>query len=277
MNAVLKDEVEQWPAVKQEFEPEGRSAYKIIKLEFRAEVSYREFMTDHDPVNASFFMLQVIAPAKLKEDEDNIEQLAGAVDAQVIKLETELHTKLEQLKATAREEAASCDGSVNIERLTVRSYSQGFARWAGVMQKMDDALGLVDALWFSGRIDTTERLRQHKELRVLMAKFRKTVVNERLAAMAFAGKSGKPQGGAKEGATSIRDVASEEEAIRRRNAIAIANGVATKRKRVRTKRNKVRDVTAEVVGEDATAKGASAESAAEEEEAVSVESETAEA
>jgi hypothetical protein len=169
------------------FVPNGRASFRRLAVRMHTEPAARLFETDTEVMNQTMFKLQVIIPAVLRNNLEKIELMSGAIDKQFTEMEERLQGNLGRARQAAQAQGViALDGEVNVSPVSVRSYSQGFARWVEMVQTMDQICLLVDAMWHHSRIDTQARHREQNEVRNILTRFKRKLIVEALAGMRFA-------------------------------------------------------------------------------------------
>lgn len=229
------------------FAPKGRASFRMIALRLHTEPSWRLFEKDQELINESSFKLQVIVPAVLRDEIEKVGLVSEAIDTQFTEVEAKLNNNLKRARAMAATQGViALDGDINVEPVRVKSYSQGFARWCSMLEKMDEVCYLVDSLWHHSRIDTQSRHREQNELRNILVRFRRKLIVECLQAMRFAANQKRDRVGGPDARPGFAVTPSAIEAPERdanyENRVKLAAeaaGLGTKRPaRVRSKKGK---------------------------------------
>lgn len=169
------------------FVPKAKHPQFWVPAEIRTEAAFKILLSTFEPAQKALYHLACTIPALCRSHPTVINGVINKLTADVDALDQELDNEIARLAHKARNDGVSPpEGYCNESSLSVLCYTPTSARYVNLLCKMDKAMQLVDALWFSTGIPEKERNNKIMEWRNRMMRFHRTLNTHHLHALGLA-------------------------------------------------------------------------------------------
>lgn len=160
------------------FTPRSRHPVFEVPMDLATEPANRVLENTYDAAQASLYHLYTIMPISMRDRADESNAVLALVEEQFAKLEAELEAEHGRLKHLANVDgAAGASGYYHETKVVVQVLTPAMTRYLALITRMDSILRIMDALWFSTRINTTERTNRMMEWRNKITRFHRFLSN----------------------------------------------------------------------------------------------------
>lgn len=157
---------------KSTFEPNAKHPCFVIPLDVKTEAAHRVFMSTYDATQKALYHVYCIFPIQSRAEPEKANAVIDTVEERFGQIEKELDDELARLQVLAKTDgAAMANRYFNEERNEVVVMTRGMGRFIGLIQKMDQIVRHIDALWFSTRMNEKDRNNRMMEWRNKITRF----------------------------------------------------------------------------------------------------------
>ena len=172
---------------KSTFEPNAKHPCFVIPLDVKTEAAHRVFMSTYDATQKALYHVYCIFPIQSRAEPEKANAVIDTVEERFLVLEKDMDEELARLQLLAKTDgAAMANRYFNEERTEVVVMTRGMGRFIGLINKMDQIVRHIDALWFSTRMNEKDRNNRMMEWRNKITRFHRFLSQVQLRAQSAA-------------------------------------------------------------------------------------------